>query len=100
MLDSAFTLVARHDGQIGPTTPLKRISRCEHGTTQLAWDSVSVRIPLQRLGAMSHALQECSLVARRFRIASTGEVCIVFDQHDLYQVWFAGVGLCLSPDEF
>jgi hypothetical protein len=76
------------------------ISCCEHGTTHLAWDSVSVRIPLQRLGAMSHALQECSLVARRFRIASTGEVCIVFDQHDLYQVWFAGVGLCLSPNEF
>lgn len=76
------------------------ISCCEHGTTHLAWDSVSVRIPLPRLGKMSQSLHECSLVARRFRIAGTGEVCVVFDQHDLYQVWFGGVGLCLSPEEF
>lgn len=76
------------------------ISCCEHGTTHLAWDSVSLRIPLQKLGAMNQAIQECSQVARRFRIAGTGEVCVIFDQFDLYQVWLGGVGLCLSPDEF
>jgi hypothetical protein len=76
------------------------ISCCEHGTTHLAWDNVSVRLPVEKLGAMSQALQECSQVARRFRIASTSEVCVIFDQYDLYQVWFGGVGLCLSPDDF
>ncbi len=76
------------------------ISCCEHGTTHLAWDCVSVRLPIQKLVMMNSALQECSQVARHFRIASNGEVCVVFDQYDLYQVWLGGVGLCLSPDDF
>jgi hypothetical protein len=76
------------------------ISCCEHGTTHLAWDSVSIRIPVQKLGTMNQALQECAQVARRFRIASAGEICVVFDQYDLYQLWFGGVGLCLAPDDF
>ena len=76
------------------------ISCCEHGFTHLAWDNVSVRLPVHRLEAMNRAIQECALVARRFRIAGTGEVCVIFDQHDLYQVWFGGVGLCLSPEDF
>ncbi|MCC6453616.1 MAG: hypothetical protein IT328_01600 [Caldilineaceae bacterium] len=76
------------------------VSCCEHGTTHLAWDNVSVRIPLQKLVAISPSLQECAQVARRFRIAGSGEVCVVYDQYDLYQVWLCGVGLCLSPDEF
>jgi hypothetical protein len=76
------------------------ISCCEHGTTHLAWDAVSVRFPVQRLGAMSKALQECAQVARRLRIAATDDVCVIFDQYDLYQVWFGGIGLCLSPEDF
>ena len=59
-----------------------------------------MRIPLQKLGAISQSLQECAQVARRFRIAGSGEICVVYDQYDLYQVWLCGVGLCLSPDEF
>jgi hypothetical protein len=76
------------------------ISCCEHGTTHLTWDSVSLRIPIQRLKSMNHALQECAQVARTFRIAGTGEVCVIFDQYDLYQLWLSGVGFCLTPDEF
>jgi hypothetical protein len=76
------------------------ISCCEHGTTHLAWDTVSVRLPVQRLEAMSKALQECAQVARHLRIAGTDEVCVIFDQYDLYQVWFGGIGLCLSPEDF
>ena len=76
------------------------VSCCEHGTTHLSWDSVSLRIPLAKLGTISQALQECALVARLFRIAGTGEVCVVFDQYDLYQVWLGGVGLCLTPADF
>ena len=76
------------------------INCCEHDTSLLNWDNVSVRIPLPRLRAMGKALRECAQVARHFRIAGTDEVCVIFDQHDLYQVWLGGVGLCLSPDEF
>lgn len=76
------------------------VSCCEHGSTHLTWDSVSVRLPLSRLSAMSRALNECAQTARRFRIASAGEICVVFDQFNLYQVWFGGVGLCLAIGEF
>lgn len=86
-------MLAQHDHR-------RWISCCEHGTTHFTWDSVSVRIPIQKFSSMNKALQECAQVARRFRIAGTGEVCIVFDQYDLYQVWFGGAGLCLPPDEF
>lgn len=76
------------------------ISCCEHGTTQLAWDAISIRLPVQRLAVMSKALQECAQVALRLRIAATDEVCVILDQYDLYQVWFGGIGLCLSPEDF
>lgn len=80
--------------------PRRWVSCCEHGVTHLSWDNVSMRIPLQKLGAISQALQECAQVARQFRIASTGDVCVVYDQYDLYQVWLGGVGLCLAPADF
>jgi hypothetical protein len=25
---------------------------------------------------------------------------VVFDQHDIYQVWIGSAGLCLAPDDF
>ncbi len=75
-------------------------SCCEHGTAHLTWDTFSLRLSTQKLGTMGQELLECAKVARHFRIAGTGEVCVVFDQYDLYQVWFGGTGLCLSPDDF
>jgi hypothetical protein len=76
------------------------LSCCEHGTTHLNWDSVSLRLRTHKLNAMGKALQECAQVAHSFRIASKDEVCVVFDQYDLYQVWFGGVGVCLSQKDF
>ena len=76
------------------------IGCCEHATTHLNWDNISIRIPLARLQAIGKALGECAQVARRFRIAGADDVCVIFDQYDLYQVWLGGVGLCLAPDEF
>ena len=73
------------------------IGCCEHGTVHLTWDSVSVRLPLSKLRAINCAVQECAQVAQHYRIAGTGDVCVVYDQYDLYQVWCGGVGLCLAP---
>lgn len=76
------------------------IGCCEHGTVHLAWDRVLVRLPLQKLQQTAQALCECAQVARHFRIAASAEICVVFDEHDYYQVWVSGVGFCLAPHEF
>jgi hypothetical protein len=76
------------------------MSCCEHGTVHLAWDSVSLRLNVQRVRGLAEALKSCAQVARHFRIAASHEVCVVYDEYDLYQVWVNGVGLCLSPADF
>lgn len=76
------------------------MSICEHGTVHLAWDSVSLRLNVQRLGALVEALKSCAQVVRHFRIAASHEVCVVYDEYNLYQVWVNGVGLCLAPADF
>ncbi len=78
----------------------RRIACCEHGVAHLLWDSMALRLPIQRLSALGKTLSECAQVARRLRIATQDDVCVVLDQHDQYQVWLMGVGLCLAPADF
>ena len=92
MCDRVIVL-ARHDHR-------RWISCCEHGMAHLAWDNISIRLPIQKLEAVSRALQECGQVAQHFRIAGTDEVCVILDEYDLYQIWLGGIGLCLAPEEF
>jgi hypothetical protein len=66
----------------------------------LLWDHLALRLPLLRLAALGKALDECAQTAATLRIAAQDEVCVVYDQHDLYQVWLMGVGLCLAPADF
>lgn len=80
--------------------PQRRIVCCEHGVVHLLWDHLALRLPFARLGSLGQALDECAQTARLLRIAAQGDVCVVYDEYDLYQVWLMGVGLCLAPTDF
>ncbi|MEM7535676.1 MAG: hypothetical protein AAF639_26095 [Chloroflexota bacterium] len=76
------------------------IACCEHGITHVIWDHATMRFFTHDMTVIAELLKETTQLAVQYRIASKQAVTVVFDQYDQFQVWLAGAGLYLAPDEF
>ena len=76
------------------------ISSCEHGTAHIVWNNVTMLLGLHELAGLTPIIQEAAQLAIQYRIASKRIVHIVYDQNDNFQVWIAGCGFYLKPEEF
>ncbi|MEM7538212.1 MAG: hypothetical protein AAF639_38950 [Chloroflexota bacterium] len=76
------------------------IASCEHGITHVVWDHATMRFFTHDMTVIAELLHETTQLAVQYRIASKQAVTVILDQFDQFQIWLAGAGLSLNPDEF